>query len=872
MSITNTSTVPEHRISLSDTSWDVWRWFALRGAGFPVTQVLQLAMPSFAGAVDTLLVCEAEVEQAEQCVGRILLDEASRIEGKARSQLLKAARRVKEGKQLSSLAFPLSAETERHLDNLQAARGRKEQAYTDLRVQFSQATLQTMQVLSEVAQDERFREAVLWQNRGAVRNGIESFLHKPIVSNPARKQREHGQLIAKYLQRYCTKNETIGFFGPLGWGRWVSDGAVLTVRPGPSLLAKRTVYLETWGIDALGEVLAQDSSLLPWAIPRPMPFLYLSGTTLHIPFARPLQLSDAQTTVLVACDGQKTAEEVASATLRVPRPGLASKAEVFAILDYLRATGRITWSFAVSMEDWHPERALRRQLERIAPEPLRREALHTLAQLEAARIAVAQAAGNVEHLNHALEHLEITFTNLTDRASTREAGRTAVARTLVYEDCQRDIDLTLGPALLQELARPLALLLTSARWFTYMAARLYRKAFRKIYTTLVNKTGLSAVDFATFWSLIQPLVPTEPGQRLINALVPEFQKRWATLLDIPPAQHSIHYTSQDLQLRVQEAFHAPYAGWHSARHHSPDVMIDATSPAAVLHDEYQLVLGEFHQGTNTFDISAMIAQHPAIPDLLQAMAIDLPEARVVPFYSRHILSTKRAHTALTLAKDWRLVFSADSAGISAERMLPLGQLVLEECEGELIVRTRDRLQQFDLLDVLDGIISPQVCDTFKILAPASHTPRITIDRLVVCREAWHFAPDELLWAFHIDPLECYVDLRRWARAHRMPRFLFVRTPNEVKPYYVDVDSPTYVDLFAKAVRQAQTTSGDERKYITITEMLPDPEHCWLPDASGNRYTSEMRIVAVDQLKPPVKNREVRQTVRNSVLTEEEIDR
>jgi len=28
-------------------------------------------------------------------------------------------------------------------------------------------------------------------------------------------------------------------------------------------------------------------------------------------------------------------------------------------------------------------------------------------------------------------------------------------------------------------------------------------------------------------------------------------------------------------------------------------------------------------------------------------------------------------------------------------------------------------------------------------------------------------------------------------------------------------------------------------------MLPAPDQTWLPDAEGNRYTSELRMVAVD---------------------------
>ena len=33
--------------------------------------------------------------------------------------------------------------------------------------------------------------------------------------------------------------------------------------------------------------------------------------------------------------------------------------------------------------------------------------------------------------------------------------------------------------------------------------------------------------------------------------------------------------------------------------------------------------------------------------------------------------------------------------------------------------------------------------------------------------------------------------------------------------------------------------------MTVTEMLPGPQQVWLPDASGNLYTSELRIAVLD---------------------------
>jgi hypothetical protein len=51
-------------------------------------------------------------------------------------------------------------------------------------------------------------------------------------------------------------------------------------------------------------------------------------------------------------------------------------------------------------------------------------------------------------------------------------------------------------------------------------------------------------------------------------------------------------------------------------------------------------------------------------------------------------------------------------------------------------------------------------------------------------------------------------------------------------------------MFAKMIRRT-SAAGLPDATVDLTEMLPDPTQAWLPDASGQRYTSELRIVAVD---------------------------
>ena len=114
---------------------------------------------------------------------------------------------------------------------------------------------------------------------------------------------------------------------------------------------------------------------------------------------------------------------------------------------------------------------------------------------------------------------------------------------------------------------------------------------------------------------------------------------------------------------------------------------------------------------------------------------------------------------------------------------------------------------------------------------------------MVSRERWQAPARTLEWAWTHDPLERFVGARRWTRAHGVPRFAFVKVPIERKPCYVDFDSPVYVDAVAKLVRQSGECAGAGP--VAVTEMLPALDQLWLTDAEGRRYTSELRLVAVD---------------------------
>jgi hypothetical protein len=74
--------------------------------------------------------------------------------------------------------------------------------------------------------------------------------------------------------------------------------------------------------------------------------------------------------------------------------------------------------------------------------------------------------------------------------------------------------------------------------------------------------------------------------------------------------------------------------------------------------------------------------------------------------------------------------------------------------------------------------------------------------------------------------------------------VFVKVATEIKPCYVDLTSPVFASLLCTLVRSAHASGGRDVPMV-VTEMLPTPDQAWVPDASGRRYFSELRLQVCD---------------------------
>jgi hypothetical protein len=822
-----------HHVQLED-GWALWRTVCLRGTGFAVDLLETIAAPEAAAAVDHLLHCE----KAEAAARWRAIDfcNAGRMKSKAgaRKPWRQAEARLRKGVVPATLAeAPESAapfaEFGRAMADLAAARREAE-------ARLVEADAGTSAALRETAGDGRFREALTWQNRQAVHNALDPLLS--MAAKVRNKKRRHAErLVASYLQRYCAKNDSIGFFGPVGWGGIVDQGPALTVRPGPGLVASRHNHFEFWAIDALARSLAATPGLRPWLAPRLNPLLRVEGGALCHPSGKRAPLPPAIVRLLAACDGESSARAIAADLVDDTGVDFRSPEQVFQTLDEAAGSGVVIWTLDVPVGA-HPERALRARLERVGDTPLRARLSAPLDALEAGREAVA-ASSDPASLDVAMGALEARFTELTGTSAVQRSGRTYAGRTLVYQDCRRDAEVELGPELVACLSAPLALILESARWYSHSLATGFRRQWERLYADLRARSDEPAVEFYHFWRHFRH--EQEANAALVQSSTREFQKRWAPILSLPPGASRVALEAAAIRGAVAEAFAAPHPGWSVARFHSPDLMIAGESVEQIRRGRFQTVLGELHACSNTLAQPVFLALHPRPDEIVRALGHDRPRPRIVRTVISSHVGARVAPDSL-MPGDLHLLRDKTPSWRPPEEQVALGALVVEKDDGRLVVRTRDGARRFEIDDFF-SMLHGGVASGFGILPPRPHTPRVAIDDLVISRETWRFARRELEFARLDGAHERFVAVRRWAREQGLPRWLFVSDPTETKPIYLDLESPLSVDLMVKMVR-----AGGEPKrqsLIAFAEMLPTPDQAWLSDSDGTRYLSELRVVAVD---------------------------
>ncbi|MCP2321508.1 hypothetical protein HDA40_000015 [Hamadaea flava] len=713
----------------------------------------------------------------------------------------------------------------------------------DFAEELAAADLAAAEASTAIASGDRFRQAVRWQNPD-VATTIEGSLRPGRTARRNYRERRRDEIVAKYWQRYCGKNDSIGFFGPMCWSTLAEDGPAVALRPGPAAERARAVHFEWWALTALADALAADPRLRWWFPVRLLPHLTLRDREIIAPGLPPRPVTAAAAALITAGQSSRPARVIADELVAA---GVFHRLDdVYAQLGELAQGGLVRLGLDLPI-DLSAERVLRAYAEGIADPADRAWAGERLSPLWTLRDRAA-AAPTAETLAAALADLDEAFTEATGLPARRRPGQTYAGRTLCHVDTSRDLDVDFGPPLTQKLAA-LEPLLRSVRWLTARVADVHHDALAALHAELAADLGTPDVPLHDLWFLAHGVV--FGAQRPSAPVVDEFLRRWRDLLGLSAADSAARelvFAADELAKQVEAAFEDSAPGWWTARIHSPDLHLIAVDEEALVRGDYRLVLGELHVAAPAFNTDFFRLGHPDSDRLAEDLRSDLPEPCVdllLPDeWPRH--SARNANWIKGRA-DVQLAF-APSAGADRARLRPVTELVVVAEPDGLVARAADS-SSWPLLEVFAELLTIQTFDTWKLAGSAAHTPRVVVDDLVLLRETWRTTVEASGLADATGDRDRVLAVRRWRRDLGLPERIFVKIGTETKPFYADLAGLISIRQLCSAIRGARATGGDDVE-LTITEMLPTGEQAWLPDAHGRRYASELRLQLLDPLTPP----------------------
>ncbi|MFE7528115.1 lantibiotic dehydratase [Kitasatospora sp. NPDC057542] len=625
--------------------------------------------------------------------------------------------------------------------------------------------------------DPGVSEAVFLSNPDAYRNMLLPLLayEGPLTSRWRRVRRQ----MFTYVQRFCAKNETVSFFGPMAYGT-VGEGEGAVLRD--DVPRVRRVFFSHWAARALATAIARD--------PKILPHLAFHSTGRGDAVREPLLL-------LVAPDGTVFRDVVRAA-------GQPAR-EVARTLMRLVAEEAVTIGLGGGDYDLEPLATLRDQLSALPASPARELWLGRMAELSSLIGDLAEVP--LDRKPAAVAALENRFTEFTGRPARRGAGAAYADRAVFFEECASPFALTLGAGLIGDWERQLAPVMEVCTAHGHAAQRAAAAAVREAFTdgttggqdaeldllTYATRAAASRSDStSTFQAAHAPGYPGADWQaeveRLTGAAGALDGDRYA-VIDLCPAAPDASGLGAAPLVLSRAHHHLLVRSWLGTMHPDPDRLgADAAAwTAAQDGTVVGLDFGRRNKGYYRFP-GREVAMRPLT-------------------WTDHDQSELLKPEDLTVRIGPHEVTLHDPDGRTVSAYVPLSDFVKYA--------------------PIAALSHPQVLHPTFTTEDAQ--PEVALGSVVLQRSRWQ-VPTAALAA--PEPEARFLALRRLAR-DTGTRFVFCRSAHERKPYLIDLASPLAADLISHVARDAEQ--------LGVERMAPGPDELWLRDSEGRRYTSELRM-------------------------------
>ncbi|WP_449123612.1 lantibiotic dehydratase [Pseudomonas sp. MPG01] len=685
------------------------------------------------------------------------------------------------------------------------------------------------QGLIDFLDDDAVAEALFISNPSAMTR-IRELVRDRHGRNDTRKKQKL-RLGWSYAQRFCAKNDTSSFFGPLAWGRFDANQAdnVRLTQGDTAWIKERHTFFENWVVQRLVEQINRqcpDTDRMPLQLNTGC---YLQEQILFMPIGKSQRLTPQTARVLHYISDQQGQEptfagmlsacpEVAPSTLRD-------------LLEHLVSKRIVRRGWQVSPRERSPIARLQRCL--VDAQVSADFGLAWQSRLEALEgLRRDYAHGDLMRRTECLEGLK----QLLGEAGvdlSRETGAMYVGRYPVYEDCSRNIDISLGQAMLSQVNEELAPLMRINQWLIKAIAHQLNEAFIEVWEQRQTASPDQPVDFLDLLNTLAPLLPALEA-RLILDLEQRLETAWTQVLqdfpDHPEVQlcaadieRLITLLNNDLNVAGFEVFGSDY--------HSPDILLSSASVEAFNRGDYQIIVGEVHPAVHTLSQPVAAPFGPFNTQINQQVEALFQRPRLVLADSPE--SYQRSHIDWPLQPSYlQLVLPSGGGCVAAHQQFAAGRAKVLRVNGRLQVV--DALGQFSE-DLLCVYSTPMHRLGFALAgsAVAKHEHRrIWLGRTLYKRASWLFTSDLLPEPKgSVDELEHTLQWRAWAAVNGLPRYAFVKIDTEPKPLFLDFDNPLSFDGITNALKNAG--------HVKFSEMRPCPDELWLEEVRG-RFCCEIR--------------------------------
>lgn len=680
------------------------------------------------------------------------------------------------------------------------------------------------------------REALFLSNPEALQR-IDSLIERG-VDRIDNRTRQRIRLGWNYVQRFCAKNDTVSFFGPVAWGRFAEENAVnLSVKVSTPWLASRKTFFEHWVVQRLIKAICSDQKICDYLPLQLNPGCYVESDLLHYPLGRTRRLDLLGSALMEAL--QRAPAEGLTRQVLVER--LSKKhysiTEVMGWLDFLTEKRVLIYAFAVSPGTPDPLSRLIQLIHSVgADDDSKAPWLTVLEDLEIQRktFAISGLEGRVAALDSMRRLLSDSGVDLT-----RLQGQMYVGRFPVYEDCSRNLEIVVGGQLLGDIREQLEPIMALYRWLVgAVASRLHERYLRSWQALHSGKNACEPLDFLSFVSQLYKEDHVTPVTKEVREIL---RLSWSELTRGYKTLSEVSLVPEDLDRllnRLDEC--EPRASQCEVLCkgvHSPDFMIAAKSLQDVERGEYKIVIGEVHPAVHT--VSQPIAQPfcPYTKEVEQEVQELLsPRALVI---SDSPETYQRSHIDwLNVPALMQVILPTGGGHVDSARKVPSGGglVVLDGCSLKYQDRGSGLVQ--DLLTVIPSTMHRICFGLAGELLGQVDDRRLTMDRIVLKRRSWYLTEDRLPEISEpSETLSGFLAWRRWASSVGLPRHVFVKCESEPKPVFVDFCNTFSLDLLASLSKKKEP--------MRISEMSPSPDELWLDDGRG-RYCAEFRTSYVSK--------------------------